>query len=311
MRLEEIVRKNILNLMPYSSARDEFDGSSEIFLDANENPFGTFNRYPDPYQRALKLKLSAIKRVQIDEIFIGNGSDEIIDLTYRIFCEPGKDKALTFTPTYGMFDVSADINDVELLKVPLTDDFQIDLKATLEIVEKEKPKVIFICSPNNPTGNSLKSESIEALLNITQGIVVIDEAYIDFSTNPSWIGRLDAFPNLIISQTFSKARALAAARIGSMYASPQIVNLFNKVKPPYNISKLNMDAATKTLVDVESYETNVKLILSQRETLVKNLSELEMVKHIYPSDANFLLVKMEDANATYNTLVDKGIITRN
>jgi histidinol-phosphate aminotransferase len=307
--LEKLVRKNILALQPYSSARDEYKGKDAIFLDANENPFGEFNRYPDPKQLELKKKLSEIKNISTDNIFVGNGSDEVIDLAYRIFCEPGKDKALTFTPTYGMYDVSAGINDVELIKVPLTNDFQIDFETLEDFLKDENVKLIFICSPNNPTGNNI--DGIEKIIENFNGIIFIDEAYIDFSNAKSFIKKIELYPNIIISQTFSKAWGLAAARVGKAYASKPIIDLYNKVKPPYNVSKLNQDEALKTLLAVDNFEKNKSIILEEREKLIKNLTALPIVKKVYPSDANFILVEVDDANKLYETLVAAKVITRN
>jgi histidinol-phosphate aminotransferase len=307
--LEKLVRKNILALQPYSSARDEYKGKEAIFLDANENPFGELNRYPDPKQLELKKKLSEIKNIGRENIFVGNGSDEVIDLAYRIFCEPGKDRALTFTPTYGMYDVSAGINNVELIKVPLTNNFQIIFEETKKYLKDENLKLIFICSPNNPTGNNI--DCIEKIIENFNGIVFIDEAYIDFSEGESFIKKIEQYPNIIISQTFSKAWGLAAARVGTAYASEAIINLYNKVKPPYNISKLNQDEALKTLLTTDKFEKNKKIILQERKKLVENLSSLPIVKKIYPSDANFILVEVEDANNLYDKLVNAKVITRN
>ncbi len=307
--LEKLVRKNILALQQYSSARDEYKGKDAIFLDANENPFGELNRYPDPKQLELKKQLGKIKNIPAENIFIGNGSDEVIDLAYRIFCEPGKDKALTFTPTYGMYDVSAGINDVELIKVPLTDDFQINFAATESYLQDENLKLIFICSPNNPTGNNI--DNIEKIIEKFNGIIFIDEAYIDFSNAESFLKKISQYPNIIISQTFSKAWGLAAARVGTAYSSKAIIDLYNKVKPPYNVSKLNQDEALKTLLATDDFENIKKIILAEREKLIKNLSSLPIVKKIYPSDANFILVEVDDANKTYETLVEAKVITRN
>ncbi len=307
--LEKLVRKNILALQPYSSARDEYKGKDAIFLDANENPFGELNRYPDPKQLKLKKQLSEIKNVPLENIFVGNGSDEVIDLAYRIFCEPGKSKALTFTPTYGMYDVSAGINDVELIKVPLTNEFQIDFGTIENYLKDENLKLIFICSPNNPTGNNI--DNIEKIIETFNGIIFIDEAYIDFSDTTSFIKKIELYPNIIISQTFSKAWGLAAARVGSAYASKAIIDLYNKVKPPYNVSKLNQEEALKTLLAVENFEKNKNIIMEEREKLIKDLSALPIVKKIYQSDANFILVEVDDANKLYETLVEAKVITRN
>jgi histidinol-phosphate aminotransferase len=307
--LEKLVRKNILALQPYSSARDEYKGKDAIFLDANENPYGELNRYPDPKQLELKKKLSAIKNIPTDNIFVGNGSDEVIDLAYRIFCEPGKDKALTFTPTYGMYDVSAGINDVELIKIPLTNDFQIDFNATENYLQDENLKIIFICSPNNPTGNNI--DNIERIIANFNGIVFIDEAYIDFSEAESFIKKIAQYPNIIISQTFSKAWGQAAIRVGTAYASKEIINLYNKVKPPYNVSKLNQDAALEALLAGDTFEKNKEMILQERKKLIASLTTLPIVKKIYKSDANFILIEVDDANKLYETLVAAKVITRN
>jgi histidinol-phosphate aminotransferase len=308
-KLENIVRKNILELQPYSSARDEFKGEEGIFLDANENPFGNLNRYPDPYQKLLKQKLSNYKSIPLKNIFVGNGSDEVIDLTFRIFCNPGKDKALTFSPTYGMYDVSAAINEVDLIKIPLNDAFQINLNELDTIIDNENLKLIIICSPNNPTGNSINY--IEKILEKFNGIILVDEAYIDFSDQPSFLNLLSQYPNLIIAQTFSKAWGLAAARIGIAYASPSIIDLFNKVKPPYNVSKLNQEAAINALDLVDEFEKNRQYILEQKLWLENELKQCPLIKKIYPSDANFLFVETTNANEIYHQLVAQQVITRN
>ena len=307
--LESLVRPNILKLKPYSSARDEYNGDSGIFLDANENPFGTLNRYPDPYQKEVKEKLSALKNIPVSQIFLGNGSDEVIDLVFRIFCTPGNDKALVFTPTYGMYEVSANINDTELLQLPLNRNFQIDKEAVIPFLKDENLKLIFICSPNNPTGNSI--ENVDFILENFNGIVFVDEAYIDFSSQKSWTEKLEQYPNLFISQTFSKARGLAAVRVGIAYSSPEIISLLNKTKPPYNVSQLNQEAALIALVDDEKYQLEIKTILEEKERLKKALLKLTVIKKIYPSDANFILAEVNDADEIYNNLVQQKIITRN
>ncbi|GBD87696.1 histidinol-phosphate aminotransferase [bacterium BMS3Abin03] len=306
---DKIVRKNILDLKPYSSARDEFSGDDGVFLDANENPFGKLNRYPDPHQRELKKKLSKIKSVPSENIFIGNGSDEVIDLTFRIFCNPGKDKALTFSPGYGMYEVSAQVNDVGLIKVPLNNSFQIDFEVVEKYLNDKALKLIFVCSPNNPTGNII--DNIELLPKIFKGIVVIDEAYIDFSKADSFIIKIKEFPNLIVSQTFSKAWGLAASRVGTAYASAKIISLFNKVKHPYNVSGLNQRAALKALENYFGFEKRKSIILKQKSWLEKQLQSIPVVKKIYPSDANFILVEVTDADNVYSELVNKKVIIRN
>lgn len=309
--LKDLVRQNILELKAYSSARDEFTGDEGIFLDANENPFGTLNRYPDSYQKELKDKLSAYKNIPTKNIFIGNGSDEIIDLIFRVFCNPEVDKALTFTPTFGMYQVAADINNIELIKLSLNDDFQINTDNLKPYLNDDKLKLVFICSPNNPTGNCFNEKDVEFILNNFNGIVVIDEAYIDFSTTESWIKALNDYPNLIVTQTFSKAWALASARIGVAYTSEDVIQLLNKVKMPYSISKLNQHAAIDALDNPSDFKKNIETILEEKEALIQALNELKMVKKIYPSDANFLLVEVTNANELYQELVSKNIITRN
>lgn len=307
--LEKIVRPNILALKPYSSARDEFKGTATAYLDANENPFGTLNRYPEPLQKQLKEKLSEIKNVPAENIFIGNGSDEAIDLCFRIFCEPGKDKVLTFTPTYGMYKVSADINNVDLTEVQLTADFQIDVKNALPLLKDENLKLVFLCSPNNPTGNILND--VEVILRNFNGIVVVDEAYIDFSDTVSLLQKLAQYPNLIVLQTLSKAWGLAAARVGLAFASAEIISLFNKVKPPYNVSRLNYEAALLALENQEIVEQQKAILLEQRAKLIEDLGRLSITKKIYPTDANFVSVEVTDADTIYNALVERGIILRN
>ena len=308
---KKIVRPNILALQPYSSARDEFNGVYATFLDANESPFGELNRYPDPYQKELKEQLSNLKTIPTENIFIGNGSDEVIDLAFRIFCNPGIDKSLTFSPTYGMYDISASINNIELIKIPLNNEFQIDTNKLERYLNDDQLKLIFICSPNNPTGNTIASKAIKYILENFNCIVIIDEAYIDFSETESWITELNNYPNLIVSQTFSKAWGLAAARVGVAYTSTEIIALFNKVKPPYNVSLLNQQAAIKTLDNTVLFEENKQLILTEKKQLIESLKQLKLVIKIYPSDANFLLVEVVDANRIYTDLVERKIITRN
>lgn len=308
-KIEEFIRPSILKLKPYSSARDEFQGKAGIFLDANENPFGELNRYPDPYQKNLKTKLAELKSVSTESIFIGNGSDEVIDLAFRIFCEPGVDKALTFSPTYGMYEVSAAINNVDLIKVPLNSDFQIDFDLTEPFLSDPLIKLIFICSPNNPTGNSING--IEEIFKSFNGIVIIDEAYIDFSERESYLNKLTDFPNLIIAQTFSKARGLAAARVGIAYANPELISWFNKVKPPYNVSDLNQKAAIDALDRNVETIRQIALAKSQKEFLISEMKKLDLVKKIFPSDANFILVEVSDADLVYNYLTTNKVVVRN
>lgn len=307
--IEQLVRPNILELISYSSARDEFNSSEGVFLDANENPYGELNRYPDPYQAALKKKLTELKGISVEHIFIGNGSDEVIDLCYRAFCIPGVDKVLTFTPTYGMYDVSAAINDVELIKVPLDNTFQIDTTSLQEYFDDECLKLVFICSPNNPTGNLIND--VAYVLQNFDGIVIVDEAYIDFANTASWSAKLDEYPNLIVCQTMSKARGLAAARVGIAYASKQVITILNKIKPPYNVSTLNQNAAINVLSDNEYYTQEVSMILSERERVAEVITKDGLADYIYPSESNFLLIKFPDAEYWYQELVALGVITRN
>lgn len=309
--LNSLIRPHLHALKPYSSARDEYTGREGIFLDANENPFGMLNRYPDPLQKALKKKLGEIRQAPEECIFIGNGSDEVIDLAFRIFCRPGQDEAMIFTPTYGMYEVAAAIHDVSLKKVPLDADFQIDLSCLPDILTHESLKLIFICSPNNPTGNAIYREAVERLLEQFKGIVVVDEAYIDFSDQPSWKDAIGRYPNLIVMQTLSKAWGLAAVRVGMAFADARIISLFHKIKPPYNVSALNQQAAIEALDRRQEFEGRRAVILSERERLRRALQALPFVKKIYPSDANFLLVEMEDGPAVYRFLTGKKIITRN
>ncbi len=308
---DKLLRENIRSLVPYSCARDEFRGKDEIFMDANENPYGTLNRYPDPYQLELKSSISRIRGVPEENIFLGNGSDEIIDLCFRIFCNPGVDKALTFSPTYGMYEVSAAINNVELIKVPLSGDFQIETKNVLPFLKDPRLKLIFICSPNNPTGNSMDGSAIESVISTFNGIVIIDEAYIDFSEQPSFITRLKSYRNLIVMQTFSKAMGLAAARVGLAFMAPPMVRYFNKVKPPYNISAINQKAALKSLARSELLKNRVRRIKNERERLTGCLREMNIIERVFKSDSNFILVKTRNADLIYSILVDNKIIVRN
>lgn len=307
--LQTLVRANILSLKGYSSARHEYTGQEGVFLDANENPFGTLNRYPDPYQAVLKNKIAELKQADARQIFLGNGSDEIIDLVYRIFCEPGKSQALTFTPTYGMYEVSACINQVELLTIELDRHFQIDKKAVAALLNNENLRVIFICSPNNPTGNNL--HGIQFLLENFNGIVVVDEAYADFSAQPSWINFMKDHENLIVLQTFSKAWGMAGVRVGMAFAQANIIQLFNKVKPPYNISSLNQQAVMRALENVDGYATRLSKILEERTRLINALSACSFIQNVYPTEANFVLIKLKDADGCYEYLTKEKIIVRN
>ena len=312
--LEQLVRPNIRTLKPYSSARDEFKGDANVFLDANENSLGSplvkwYNRYPDPLQLKVKEKIAFIKKVPVDQIFLGNGSDEAIDLLFRCFCEPGIDEVIIFPPTYGMYEVSANINNVKLNKVPLTSTFQLDLEA-LEQAIKPNTKIIWICSPNNPTGNSIDREAIELILNNFDGLVVIDEAYINFSRQQSWLSDLQDYPNLVVLQTLSKAWGLAGIRLGMAFASKEIIAYFNKVKPPYNISEPVQELAVKALDEIGQVNDMIVTLVNERQQLAAAFLQLEEVLHVYPSDANFLLVKLKDASAVYAYLVAQGIVVR-
>jgi histidinol-phosphate aminotransferase len=309
--LNKLVRENVKRLIPYSSARDEFKGKTGIFMDANENPYGNLNRYPDPYQRELKKAISSLKNITEDKIFLGNGSDEIIDLCFRVFCNPGIDKVLTFTPTYGMYEVSAAVNDIEVVKIPLKSTFQIDLDKARAIFSDDKLKLIFICSPNNPTSNLMSREDVEYILTKFSGIVIIDEAYIDFSDQTSFISMIDKYPNLILMQTFSKAYGLAAIRVGMAFASPAVIQYFNKLKPPYNISTINQKAALTRLSKTDQYKKQVSFIKAERERLSLILPAMTMVEKVFHSDANFLLVKVKNAEYVYNSLIGRKIVTRN
>jgi len=311
INIDNLVRKNVRTLIPYSSARDEFPGSGGVFLDANESPYGNLNRYPDPYQKELKALICRIKGIPEKNIFLGNGSDEIIDLCFRTFCSPGKDKALAFSPSYGMYEVSASINETELIKIPLNDRFQIDIPSVKPWLGDPDLKLIFICSPNNPTGNSMYENDIAFIISNFKGIVVIDEAYIDFSGKPSFSRQIDNFPNLVVMQTFSKAMGLAAARIGIAFTDHRIVSYFNKMKPPYNISTINQKAAMKRLNTIEVFKNQVKRIINERERLASALKKLSIIEEVFPSDSNFLLVRTRNADLIYSLLVEQKIIVRN
>lgn len=309
--LQELIRPNIWNLAPYSCARNEFTGEASVFLDANENPYNQpFNRYPDPLQVQLKEKIAALKGVRSGQIMLGVGSDEPIDLIFRIFCEPATDNVVAINPTYGMYGVCADINNVEYKQVNLNPDFSLDAQKVLDACNAHT-KVIFLCSPNNPTGNSLDRSEIEKIVTHFDGIVVIDEAYIDFSNQPSWLVSLDTYPNIIVLQTFSKAWGMAALRCGMAFAHEEIIAFFNKVKYPYNLNLLTQEAVLKQVENAEQKNRWVETLLTERTGMVAQLQALPMVKRIYPTDANFVLVQVEDANKTYQYLVNKGIIVRN
>ncbi len=316
-----LVRDNIKSLKPYSSARHEFEGKASVYLDANENAFGSptaqgetmavnFNRYPDPLQWQLKFQLARIKGVPAENIFIGNGSDEVIDLAFRIFCNPGKDNVIICPPTYGMYEVSANINDVEIRKVMLTKDFQLDVEGVMKMIDSNT-KLLFICSPNNPTGNNMNRGDIELLLNNFPGIVLIDEAYINYSNQKTFIQELTEYPNLIVMQTLSKAWGLAALRLGLCYASLDIIDLFNKVKPPYNINLASQELGLKALAQTALVNDWIRVAVKEREQLKRDLQQFSFVQKIYNSDANFLLVKVTDADALYKHLATGEVVVRN
>jgi len=312
--INNILRENIKRLVPYSSARDEYQGEASVFLDANENAFGSplyerYNRYPDPLQYAVKMRLSEIKGVPARNIFLGNGSDEAIDILFRSFCNPGVDNVILVPPTYGMYEVSANINDVEARKVSLTEDFQLNLEGIAEAID-EHTKLIFICSPNNPTGNSINRDDVETLLANFNGIVVVDEAYINFSRQKTFIQELTEYANLVVLQTLSKAWGLAGLRVGMAFASEEIIEVMNKVKPPYNINEASQQLALKALANVDQVNNWIKETLVQRDLLVLALKNFDFVLDIYPSDANFILVKTTDPKFIYSFLVEKGIIVR-
>lgn len=311
MNLQQLVRKNVWNMKVYSSARDEFKGEASVFLDANENPLNDkYNRYPDPLQWALKEKISKVKDIQPEKIFLGNGSDEPIDLVIRIFCEPRIDNIVAIDPTYGMYQVCADVNDVEYRKVLLNSNFDLDAGTLLEKTN-ENTKLIFLCSPNNPTGNLLNRKEIEKVLNSFSGIVIVDEAYIDFASEKTWLNDLEKYPNLIVLQTFSKAWGLAAVRLGMAFASPEIIKLFNKVKYPYNVNILTQNFVKGELDKLELRKEWIQILLKGRDFLNEELIKLPFVEKIYPTDSNFILVRVTDANGLYKHLADKGVIVRN
>lgn len=311
MNIQKLLRKNIADLKPYSSARSEFKGAASVFLDANENPYNTpYNRYPDPLQRELKDAIAQLKGVNAANIFLGNGSDEPIDLLYRAFCEPRIDNVVAIEPTYGMYKVCADINDVAYRKVLLQEDFSFIADDLLQAVDNHT-KLIWLCSPNNPTGNSLDSDEIIKLIQAFKGIVVVDEAYIDFSTQASLLTKLQQFPNLVVLQTLSKAWGSAAIRLGMAFASIEIIQVLSHIKYPYNINILTQKQALSIVQEKEQVSKWVENLISERKKLIEALKAIPLIKKIYPTDANFVLVKVADANALYTYLVEKSIIVRN
>lgn len=313
--LSILIRENVKKLTPYSTARDEYSGEASVFLDANENSFGSplpnwYNRYPDPLQKKLKESISGIKGVRQENMLLGNGSDECIDLLIRAFCEPGIDNIVIANPTYGMYEVSANINNVKVIKAPLTDSFEIDIPTIADAIDGNT-KIIFLCSPNNPTGKSLTAEEVEIILNNYYGIVVIDEAYINFSPYRSFISLLAEYPNLVILQTFSKAWGLAGIRLGMCFASEEIITVLNKIKPPYNISQPVQEIALKAIKNISEVNMMIREIVAEKKLLENELKALPLTLKVYPSDANFLLVKVTDANLIYSFLMQEGIIVRN
>jgi histidinol-phosphate aminotransferase len=312
--LQNLLRENIKNLTPYSSARDEFQGEASVYLDANENAYGSpldenYNRYPDPLQFKVKTKITAIKGVPPRNIFLGNGSDEAIDILFRSFCRPGIDNVILVPPTYGMYQVSANINDVAVKNAPLTAEYQLNLEGIAEAIDANT-KLIFVCSPNNPTGNSINREDVETLLANFDGIVVVDEAYINYSRQKSFIQELTEYGNLVVLQTLSKAWGLAGLRIGMAFASEEIIEVFNRVKPPYNINEASQQLALQALDNIDQVNRWIKETLLERDKLVLGLKNFSFVIDIYPSDANFILVKTVSPKAIYQFLVEKGIIVR-
>lgn len=313
--LNKLVRKNIQQLKPYSSARHEFTGKASVFLDANENAYGSpmedeYNRYPDPLQWQLKFQLARIKGVPAENIFIGNGSDEVIDLAYRIFCDPQKDNVIICPPTYGMYEVSANINDVPIKRVNLTVSYQLDVPAILSAIDPNT-KLLFICSPNNPTGNDMNRDDVEQLLKEFPGIVIIDEAYINYSKQKTFIQELTKYPNLVVMQTLSKAWGMAALRVGLCYASMNIIDLFNKVKPPYNINEASQQMATEALTNTALVNGWIKEVVAQKTWISEELANFSFVEKVNPSDANFILIKVKDAENLYKFFAEQGIVVRN
>ncbi len=311
--LKNIIRENIAKLKAYSSARDEFEEATTdmVFLDANENPFQTqVNRYPDPKQQSVKELLFGLKGIPTNRMLLGNGSDEVLDLIFRAFCEPKEDNVIFLPPTYGMYGVLAGLNNIETKEVLLSETFDLRVKETLEVANKNS-KIIFLCSPNNPSGNALSAEGIQQIIEEFEGLVVIDEAYIDFSSQDSWLGKLNKYPNLIITQTLSKAFGLAGIRLGICYASEEIIEVLNRIKPPYNVNELTQQRAKERLLKYDEVQQEIETILKERLKLEKALQSIEYVSKIYPSDANFILVKVDDAIKRYAQLIEKGIVVRN
>ena len=313
MNLNKLIRPAVKAMKSYSSARDEFESQDKdlVFLDANENPFPNgLNRYPDPQQMQLKNKLAALKGLRPSQILCGNGSDEVLDLIFRAFCEPNEDGIITLTPTYGMYAVLANLNGIQQQCVSLTADFQIDVPAVLNAI-RPNSKLLFICSPNNPSGNVISRTAIKEILKAFKGLVVIDEAYIDFTDTESWLEDLSEHPNLVVTQTLSKAYGLAGIRLGICYASEEIIAVLNKIKPPYNINSLTQKAAISAISQRENTKQQLKTILDQRTELIKEFKKIAWIEKLYPTDANFILIRVDNANLRYEQLKNKGIIVRN
>ena len=311
--INNIVRTNIAKLKSYSSARDEFEEATAqmVFLDANENPFQNgVNRYPDPKQKGVKELLADLKGLPTNQILLGNGSDEVLDLIFRAFCEPKEDNVILLPPTYGMYAVLSELNNVQTKEVLLSENFDIRVKETLEVID-ERSKIIFLCSPNNPSGNAFSEEKIKEIVENFSGLVVIDEAYIDFSSQESWLEKLDNYPNLIVTQTLSKAFGMAGIRLGVCYASCEVVEVLNRIKPPYNVNELTQQRAKERLSSFSEVEKEIGLILEERKKLEEELQGISFISNLYPSDANFILVKVDDANKRYDQLLEKGIVIRN
>ncbi|MFB9862094.1 histidinol-phosphate transaminase [Rufibacter immobilis] len=314
--IENFIRPHLKSLKPYSSARDEFEGEASVYLDANENNLGSlaggvdYNRYPDPYQKTIKEKLSKLKDVRPEQIFIGNGSDEAIDLLVRLVCEPGRDEVLLLPPTYGMYEVSANIHNVGIQRVPLDERFQ-PVFEKIAAKQTERTKILFLCSPNNPTGNILDPAAVEQLIRSFNGLVVVDEAYIDFTDEPSWSTRLDEFPNLMVLQTLSKAWGMAGLRLGMAFASPEIIGYLNKIKPPYNINVVTQELVSAALDKTAQLQDMLQVTIQERARLVDAFAALPLVEKVYPSDANFVLVQVPNANELYGYLLERGVVVRN
>ncbi|GGE26766.1 histidinol-phosphate transaminase [Psychroflexus planctonicus] len=313
MKITDLARKNVLQMKAYSSARDEFTDTDQdfIFQDANENPFQSgYNRYPDPNATKVKEKLSDLKGIPPANMILGNGSDEVLDLLFRAFCEPKIDEIITTPPTYGMYKVLAEVNEIQLNEVPLTPDFQLKPEAVLEAVS-DKTKLIFLCSPNNPSGNLMNTQAVKQILKNFSGLVILDEAYIDFAAQNSFVSELNHFPNLVVLQTFSKAYAHAGIRLGMGFAQAEIIQLLNKIKPPYNVNQLTQEKALEVIASAETYKNQVEMLISERDLLCKELEKISFVEKIYPSEANFLLVKVDNAILRYHQLIEKGMVVRN